>query len=104
MRPMQNILSGFQCGTVYKPIYLEAQAAVAVAMYLRAGKTPPAALVNGQTLDSQTKTEVASVLLKPEWVTPSNMNSTVIADQFVPAQQLCVGAYAAACKTAGISV
>ena len=32
------------------------------------------------------------------------MNSTVIADQFVPAQQLCVGSYASACKAAGISV
>jgi D-xylose transport system substrate-binding protein len=101
---LQNILSGFQCGTVYKPIYLEAQAAVAVAMYVRAGKTAPSSLVNGTTEDSQTKTAVPSVLLKPEWVTTSNMNSTVIADQFVPAQQLCVGSFAAACKTAGISV
>jgi D-xylose transport system substrate-binding protein len=101
---LQNILSGFQCGTVYKPIYLEAQAAVAVAMYVRAGKTPPSSLVNGTTTDSQESKQVPSVLLKPEWVTTSNMNSTVIADQFVPAQQLCVGAFAAACKTAGISV
>ena len=31
------------------------------------------------------------------------MNSTVIADQFVKVAQLCVGAYAAACKAAGIS-
>ena len=44
---LQNILAGYQCGTAYKPIYLEAQAAAALAMYLRAGKTPPAALVNG---------------------------------------------------------
>ena len=41
-----NVLTGYQCGTVYKPIYLEAQAAVALAVYLRAGMTPPAALVN----------------------------------------------------------
>jgi D-xylose transport system substrate-binding protein len=101
---LQNILAGYQCGTVYKPIYLEAQAAAALAMYLRAGKTPPSALVNGATEDSQAKISVPSVLLKPEWVTTSNMNSTVIADQFVPAQQLCVGSYAAACKAAGISV
>ena len=101
---LQNILAGYQCGTVYKPIYLEAQAAVALAMYLRASKTPPAALVNGQTKDSQSGTEVPSVLLKPTWVTTANMNSTVIADQFVPAQQLCVGSYVAACKAAGISV
>ena len=40
---LQNILAGYQCGTVYKPIYLEAQAAAALAMYLRAGVTPPSA-------------------------------------------------------------
>src|SRR5580692_8167943 len=91
---LQNILSGFQCGTVYKPIYLEAQAAVALAMYVRAGKTPPASLVNGSTPDTQTNTPVKSVLLKPTWVTTANMNATVIADQFVPAQQLCVGSFA----------
>ena len=101
---LQNILSGFQCGTVYKPIYLEAQAAVALAMYIRAGKTPPPSLVNGSTPDTQTNTPVKSVLLKPTWVTTTNMNATVIADQFVPPQQLCVGSFAAACKAAGISV
>jgi D-xylose transport system substrate-binding protein len=101
---LQNILSGYQCGTVYKPIYLEAQAAAALAMYLRAGKTPPSSLVNGTTKDSVENKAVPSVLLAPEWVTTSNMNSTVIADQFVPAQQLCVGSYAAECKTDGISV
>jgi D-xylose transport system substrate-binding protein len=101
---LQNILSGYQCGTVYKPIYLEAQAAVALAMYLRAGKTPPSSLVNGTTKDSQSGTSVPSVLLTPTWVTKANMNSTVIADQFVPAQQLCVGQYTSDCKAAGISV
>jgi D-xylose transport system substrate-binding protein len=30
---LQNILAGYQCGTAYKPIYLEAQAAAALAMY-----------------------------------------------------------------------
>jgi D-xylose transport system substrate-binding protein len=43
------------------------------------------------------------VLLNPEWVTTSNMNSTVIADKFVPASQLCAGRYATACTDAGIS-
>ncbi len=101
---LQNILSGYQCGTVYKPIYIEAQAAVALAMYLRAGKTPPSALVNGSVEDTVEHVSVPSVLGTPEWVTTANMNSTVIADDFVPAQQLCVGSYAAACKSAGISV
>jgi D-xylose transport system substrate-binding protein len=36
-------------------------------------------------------------------VTPSNMASTVIADKFVPASQLCAGKYASACSASGIS-
>ena len=100
---LQNILAGYQCGTAYKPIYLEAQAAAALAMYLRAGVTPPAALANGHTTDPQTKKVVASVLLTPKWVTPSNMNSTVIADNFVPAKQLCTGSYASDCTANGIT-
>ena len=100
---LQNVLSGYQCGTVYKPIYKEAQAAAALAVYLRAGKTPPASLLNGTTEDINEHKAVPSVLLQPEWVTPSNMNSTVIADKFVPASQLCAGSYAEACKKAGIT-
>jgi D-xylose transport system substrate-binding protein len=99
-----NVLTGYQCGTVYKPIYLEAQAAVALAVYLRAGIKPPAALVNGSVTDTTEHKAVASVLLTPEWVTPANMAKTVIADGFVPAKQLCASPYAnpAACRAAGI--
>jgi D-xylose transport system substrate-binding protein len=100
---LQNILAGYQCGTAYKPIYLEAQAAAALAIYVRAQETPPSALVNGSTTDPQNKTSVPSVLLTPEWVTPSNMASTVIKDQFVPAKQLCAGAYANDCKANSIT-
>jgi D-xylose transport system substrate-binding protein len=101
---LQNILAGYQCGTVYKPIYLEAQAAAALAMYLRAGKTPPTTLVNGSTQDSKSNSPVPSVLLTPKWVTTANMASTVVADKFVTVGQLCVGQYAQLCKTAGISL
>jgi D-xylose transport system substrate-binding protein len=100
---LQNVLTGYQCGTVYKPIYLEAQAAAALALYVRAGQTPPSSLVNGSTQDTTAKASVPSVLLSPTWVTTSNMNSTVIADKFVPASQLCKGSFASACKSAGIS-
>jgi len=100
---LQNILAGYQCGTVYKPIYLEAQAAVALAMFVRAGQKPPTTLVNASTNDSKSSTPVPSVYLTPKWVTTQNMNSTVVADQFVKASQLCVGQYAAPCKAAGIS-
>jgi D-xylose transport system substrate-binding protein len=100
---LQNVLSGYQCGTVYKPIYLEAQAAAALALYLRAGETPPDGLVNNTTTDSKQKKDVPSVLLTPIWVTSQNMAETVVKDKFVDAAKLCAGNMASDCKAAGIS-
>jgi D-xylose transport system substrate-binding protein len=100
---LQNIISGYQCGTVYKPIYQEAQAAVAAALYLRAAKPVPASLKNGTTKDPTNGDQVPSVLLTPEWVTPKTIQSTVIADKFVPASQLCAASYAADCRKYGIN-
>jgi D-xylose transport system substrate-binding protein len=100
---IQNIISGYQCGTVYKPIYLEAQAAVALAMYLRAGVTPPSSLVNGQVKDIDTGVEVPSILETPEWVTANTIQSTVVKDGFVPASQICAGSFASDCTKYGIS-
>jgi D-xylose transport system substrate-binding protein len=99
---LQNVISGYQCGTVYKPIYLEAQAAVALAMYLRAGVTPPSTLVNGSAMDITAHVPVPSILETPKWVTPSTVESTVIQDSFVPASTLCAGSYAADCTKYGI--
>jgi D-xylose transport system substrate-binding protein len=100
---LQNALSGYQCGTVYKPNYKEAQAAVALALYLRAGKTAPASLLNSTVTDPKNKATVPSVLLSPTWVTPSNMASTVVKDKYVPTTQLCTKAYGTACKKYGIT-
>jgi D-xylose transport system substrate-binding protein len=99
---LQNVISGYQCGTVYKPIYVEAQAAAALALYLRAGKTPPKSLANGTSTDTVNHTTVPSVLLTPQWVTPTNVESTVIKDQFVTAAELCTGSFAADCTKYGI--
>jgi D-xylose transport system substrate-binding protein len=100
---LDNVLSGYQCGTVYKPIYLEAQSAVALALYLRAGAKVPSSLANGKTEDTTSNVSVPSVLLTPTWVNTKNMNATVVKDNFVPASQLCAGSYAADCQAAGIS-
>jgi D-xylose transport system substrate-binding protein len=99
---LQNILKGYQCGTVYKPNASEAQAAAAVALYLRAGEKVPSSMLNGTTNDSQTGTDVQSVLLTPKWVTADNMNDTVIKDKFVKPSDLCVAAVKQACTAAGI--
>jgi D-xylose transport system substrate-binding protein len=100
---LQNILTGYQCGTVYKPIYLEAQAAAALALFLRAGVTPPTSLVNAHTTDSKLNAEVASVYTTPIWVTSQNMSNTVIKDGAVTKDKLCAGDMANACTAAGIS-
>jgi D-xylose transport system substrate-binding protein len=94
---IQNIISGYQCGTVYKPVFLEAQAAAALAMYLRAGITPPKTLINGTTQDTVNNIAVPSILETPEWVTPTTVEKTIVHDKFVPASQICAGGYKADC-------
>jgi len=99
---LQNILKGYQCGTVYKPITAEAQVAATIAILLRAGEDVPASLLNGKTKDDQTGEDVSSALLTPVWVTPDNMADTVIKDKAVKASDVCVAEVAAACTAAGI--
>jgi len=105
LQGMVNVLQNYQCGSVYKAVYLEAQDAVALATILRAGQTPPSALLNGTTKPptGTTGNEQPASLLVPIWVTSSNMNDTVIKDKFVDKAALCTQAGAAACTAAGIS-
>ena len=102
---MENVLTGYQCGSVYKPIYKETSAAVALATILRAGKTPPKALVNGTTSPPPGKpgSTQPAVLLTPTWVNAANMNSTVIKDKFISASTLCAAVGASACSAANIT-
>jgi D-xylose transport system substrate-binding protein len=102
---MVNVLTDFQCGSVYKAVYLEAQDAVALATVLRAGATPPSGLVNGTTSPPSgvTGNQQPASLLVPIWVDKSNAASTVIKDAFVDKATLCSKAGAAACTAAGIS-
>ena len=100
---MAWILEGFQCGSVYKAVYKEAQDAVALGTILLAGGKPPASLLNGKTVDpaNSSITEPAS-LLTPVWVTKANMESTVVADGFDTATAICTIAGASVCAKAGI--
>jgi D-xylose transport system substrate-binding protein len=100
---MAWILEGYQCGSVYKAVYKEAQDAVAMATILLAGDTPPAALMNGTTTDpaDSSITEPAS-LLTPVWVDQANMEATVVKDGFDTAADICVIAGAALCTADGI--
>jgi D-xylose transport system substrate-binding protein len=102
---MVNVLTGFQCGSVYKAIYLEAQDAVALATVLRAGATPPTALVNGTTSPPSgvSGTQQPASLLVPVWVNKGNMESTVIKDKFIDVATLCGKVTQAVCTANGIS-
>ena len=102
---MVNVLTDYQCGSVYKAIYLEAQDAVALATVLRAGATAPTALVNGTTTPPSgvTGSPQPASLLVPIWVNKSNMEATVIKDKFVDAATLCSKAGAAVCTANNIS-
>jgi len=100
---MAWILEGYQCGSVYKPVYKEVQDAVSVATILLAGQTVPPALLNGTATDSADTsiTEPAS-LLSATWVTKSNIESTVVADKFDTASAICALAGASVCAANGI--
>jgi D-xylose transport system substrate-binding protein len=102
---MVNVLSDYQCGSVYKAVYLEAQDAVALATVLRAGATPPSGLVNGTTAPPSgvTGNQQPASLLVPIWVNKANMQSTVIKDKFVDVATLCSKAGAAVCTANNIS-
>jgi D-xylose transport system substrate-binding protein len=105
---LQNILKGYQCGTVYKPVFAEAQAAAALALYLRAGQTPPSTLVNDTTKDTEINKDIQSVYTTPVWVTADNMADTVVKDSGTTgvgptAADICTGGLASACTAAGIS-
>jgi D-xylose transport system substrate-binding protein len=100
---MAWVLQGYQCGSVYKAVYKEAQAAVSLATILLAGQTPPSSLLNGTTTDpTNSATTEPAILLTPVWVNKSNMESTVVKDGFDTASQICTIAGAAACSAAGI--
>ncbi len=100
---LDDILSGYLCGTVYESAAVEARAAVALALYLRAGVTPPRSLVNGSGDDTTADVRVPSVVLPPVWVTAENIRSTAVRDGTVRISQLCAGEYAPACKASGLS-
>ena len=100
LQGIQNILAGYQYMTVYKPIYEEVAGAATLAILARAGQTPDPSLLNGE-VDAQNH-KTPSLLLTPQSVNASNIESTVIQDKFIDPTQLCTGDFAKMCSDAGI--
>lgn len=98
---LQRVLSGEQFMTVYKEIEPEAKISAEIAVALAEGEEVPQDQITEEVENGKVK--VPAVLLKPIAVTKDNVKSTVVADGFVTARELCTSAFQTACKEAGIS-
>jgi D-xylose transport system substrate-binding protein len=98
---LQRILTGEQFMTIFKPI--EPEAKIAAEMAISLGENGEVETAEPTEEIENGKTEVPSILLTSTPVLKDNIKSTVIAEKFVTAAELCEGAFAAACKEAGIS-
>jgi len=99
---IQRILIGEQYMTVYKAIAPEAEGAAELAVDLINGTAVPSSMTNGKTVNNGNK-DVPSVLLTPVAVTKDTIKTTVVADKFWTATDICTAQYASACTAAGIS-
>jgi D-xylose transport system substrate-binding protein len=98
LQGIQNIVTGDQCMTVYKPIQQEVDAAAKLATALAKGQTPTG--VTSSTDNGSKK--VPSVLLKPISVTKANVKTYFGRADFPTQAQVCAGKVAAACTKAGV--
>ncbi|WP_312092414.1 substrate-binding domain-containing protein [Niallia sp.] len=80
---IKRILAGTQTMTVYKPIQAIAKNAAEIAM--KAGK---AEKIETTTTVNNGKIDVPSILLDPVVITKSNIDETVIKDQFIKKEEL----------------
>ncbi|WP_374970930.1 sugar ABC transporter substrate-binding protein [Terrabacter sp. BE26] len=91
---IQRILAGDQAMTIYKPIKPEAEAAAKAAIALANKQTPQ------KTSDFKS---IAATILDPIAVTKDKIKDTVVKDGIYKTADICSGAVAAACTSAGIS-
>ncbi|MDQ0574457.1 sugar ABC transporter substrate-binding protein [Agromyces albus] len=91
---LQNVLLGKQTATVYKPIKLEADAAIELAVALLEGETP--------TADQELEDGTPYIAVTPVLVGPEEVIQVVDAGD-ADAAELCEGEVAAACEQYGIT-
>ncbi|HUZ81299.1 MAG TPA: substrate-binding domain-containing protein [Gaiellaceae bacterium] len=89
---IQYIIAGWQTGTVYKYVPLEANAAAAAAVALLKGQTP-----KSNTFRMNGKTKEPTFTLPVQWITKSNYTQ-LFAQGFLKKSQVCIGQYKQYCK------
>ena len=99
---LQRVISGTQCGTVFKDIKLEAKAASDLAVAILKDDGSADALVNGTAKDTQAKKDVDSVFATPVWVTQANIKAPFDAG-YTTVEKVCTPDFAADCTKLGLS-
>jgi len=89
---VQNIISGWQTGTVYKYVPDEANAAAAAAVALIKGHTPK---TNGFRMNGKKKEP--TLALPVIWITKANYKR-LFTDHFLKKSDVCVGTFKKYCK------
>jgi D-xylose transport system substrate-binding protein len=89
---VQNIIAGWQTGTVYKYVPSEAKAAADAAVALLKGKTPKA----NTTRKNGSRNE-PTLALPVVWITKANY-TRLFTDKFLKRSDVCVGVYKQYCK------
>src|SRR5690606_5357204 len=79
---LRNILTGWQTATVYKPVKIEAEAAVEVAIALLSGETPSA--------DQELEDGTPYIAVTPQLVGPNEVKDVVAAGD-ASADEVCAG-------------
>ncbi|HVU77610.1 MAG TPA: substrate-binding domain-containing protein [Gaiellaceae bacterium] len=89
---VQNIISGWQTGTVYKYVPDEANAAAAAAVALLKGQKPKTNTVRKNGAKNE-----PTLALPVVWITKANY-TRLFTDKFLKKSQVCVGQYKQYCK------
>jgi D-xylose transport system substrate-binding protein len=95
---LQNIMSGDQCFSIYKPSAKEAIPAIDAIAQIVNGQTPT---TTGTIKDTQTGQDVPAILATPIPITKANV-AQPINDGYTPKDQVCTGSYATLCSQNGV--
>ena len=95
---LQNIMTGDQCFSIYKPSSQEAVPAIDAIAQIVNGQVPT---TKDQIKDTQTGKMVPAILATPIPITKENV-AQPINDGYTPKAQVCTGKYAALCTADGV--
>lgn len=95
---LQNIMTGDQCFTIYKPSKSEAVPAIDAIAQIVNGQVPT---TSATIKDTQTGKDVPAILATPIPITKANV-ADPINDGYTPKSQVCTGSYAALCSANGV--